>query len=261
MLAFLRGDGTDRHQYFREGTTIEQVLNVYSFDMKLRLSVLEFIEMIEVGFRGIITEAMCPAYGPHWYLESSHYNNDEKYKFVIRTIKRQINFNQRRDPHKIHLDLWHYFNKYSSPSMPPFWMICESISFGLMSKLYLSLNRRHRIQIANQLDLHEFAVGSWIHTLCFLRNCCAHFVRIWDRDFSITPAMFKDYKAELEPYKKFYVQSVVLQVLSRPFRSGNSWAMRLKKLFDEHPDLDTKRMGFPEDWHDRDVWQDRKAES
>lgn len=257
MLAFLRNDGTDRHKDFLEGTTFEQVLDAYTFDSKLRLLTLEFLELVEIGIKSIINDVMCPKYGPHWYLESSCFLSDEKCQSVIRTIKRQINFDQRHDPRKIKIELWHYFSNYSSPSMPPFWMICETISFGLLTRLFRNLRRRHRVQIANLLDLNEYAAGSWIHTMSFLRNCCAHFVRVWDRDFSIAPVLYKSYETDLELNEKFHAQAVVLQVLSRPFRPNNSWARRLKQLFDEHHMVDKSRMGFPENWNERAVWQDR----
>ncbi len=64
--------GKDTHQ-FREGTTFDQVVHLYTFDRELRLLVLGAIERVEVSVRAIWAYNLAHEYGPFGYLQPEHF--------------------------------------------------------------------------------------------------------------------------------------------------------------------------------------------
>ena len=67
-------------------TSFEDIVNLYSFDRRLKLIIFDAIEAIEIAVRTRISNTMSYKYGAHWYLNSLHFTKDEKkfdhYKFI-----------------------------------------------------------------------------------------------------------------------------------------------------------------------------------
>jgi abortive infection bacteriophage resistance protein len=75
--------------------------------------------------------------------------------------------------------------KYNNP-LPPSWMMLEITSFGSLSFVYSNLKPgRDKRTIANYFGLNERTFESWIHSIIYVRNICAHHGRLWNRDYSI----------------------------------------------------------------------------
>lgn len=74
--------GSNDHR-FRQGTTFDDILNLYSFDRELRLLVMDAIERLEVALRTQITNHMSVTYGPHWYLNSVLFNAGYKHNTLL----------------------------------------------------------------------------------------------------------------------------------------------------------------------------------
>ena len=70
--------------FFKKHTTFDSVLQLYIFDRKLRLLVMDAVERIEVAVRATISNTMSEQYGAHWYLKSelfkTNFNHDDLLK-------------------------------------------------------------------------------------------------------------------------------------------------------------------------------------
>ncbi|HOG73259.1 MAG TPA: Abi family protein, partial [Tenuifilaceae bacterium] len=76
-------------------------------------------------------------------------------------------------------------NKYSDP-MPPSWMMLEVSSFGTLSSLYNYLHPSwDKREIAKHFGLADKVFSSWLHSIVYLRNICAHHARLWNREMQI----------------------------------------------------------------------------
>lgn len=71
MLPFRKLDGGNYLDQFKEGTSWDDVYNLYLFDRKLRLLVFDAIERIEVSIRTQITYQLSHKYGSHWQTDAS----------------------------------------------------------------------------------------------------------------------------------------------------------------------------------------------
>ena len=55
---------------FQPGTGFRQISQLYDFDRRLRLLIMDAIERVEVASRAMISNHMGPKYGAHWYIEA-----------------------------------------------------------------------------------------------------------------------------------------------------------------------------------------------
>jgi abortive infection bacteriophage resistance protein len=68
-----------KQHIFKVGTSFEHVLDLYVFDRKLRLLLLDAIERIEVSLRTQWAYHLAHQYGPHAYLDARHFKDPTKH--------------------------------------------------------------------------------------------------------------------------------------------------------------------------------------
>ena len=246
------GGGPDKHD-FKPGTTFDAILDRYVFDRKLRLHVMDAIERIEISVRAAMSNALAPRHGAHWYCQSQLFSTSFDHARFIDGIRQQIghspNDRKRRDTY-----IEHYYQTYSSPDMPPSWMVFESISFGTISFAYSNLAPPEFDLVRAGFGLPHKVLGSWLHALNYVRNVCAHHGRLWNRECRIKPLIANAHKADLTPNDRLYAQLVVMQIMLARIAPDNHWATKLRELMAEHPAVPLVSMGFPANWQTRKVW-------
>ena len=72
--------------------------------------------------------------------------------------------------------------------MPPSWMMIEITSFGSLSMLFQNLQLPHdKRAIAHSFGVDDSTFASWLHSIVYVRNVCAHHSRLWNRVMRISP--------------------------------------------------------------------------
>ena len=81
--AYTFRDQADNSSYL-EGTTFEQVMNLYEFDRELKQILFGYIERIEVAFRAKVIDVMSVGYGNgQWFADDSlFFNSVEHQEFL-----------------------------------------------------------------------------------------------------------------------------------------------------------------------------------
>jgi abortive infection bacteriophage resistance protein len=254
MMPFqIGGAGLDKHN-FRPGTTFDDILDCYVFDRKLRLIVMDAVERIEISIRSALSNSIAVRHGPNWYQDSKKFNPEFRYVDFIDQIKMQISHDPRQS-HKRDAHINHYYTTYNAPDLPPCWMIFESISFGLISLAFKNLVYSESKPICDYFSLNHKILSSWLHSISYTRNICAHHARLWNRTCTIKPFVAKAFKDELTPNDRLYAQLVVMQVLLGKIAPDNHWAQKIAELFEQHPRIPLAKMGFPTDWKSRKLWR------
>lgn len=255
---------TEDGDLFKPGTSFEQILDLYTFDRELRLLVLDAVERIEIAVRAVISNTMCDKAGPHWYLDPSHFKSEKYHASLIEIIRSHTGVNTRNELKKRSKQdpiCRHYFETYNEPELPPSWMVTEVMSLGVWSSLYENLVRKNKVAIAKNFGLFKDLFESWLHSLTFLRNVCAHHSRLWNKKFGITPKEQEtpaENKQHFLPNYSLYAQMSVVHVLLCIVSGNTHWKDRLKALFEKHPNVPQEKMGFPEKWHESPFWKDKK---
>jgi abortive infection bacteriophage resistance protein len=148
----------------------------------------------------------------------------------------------------------HYYQTYSTPDMPPSWMVFESLNSGTVSFAYMNLAHPGFVTVCGSYGLPHPILVSWLHSINYIRNICAHYSRLWNRECRIRPLIARTFKADLTPNERVYAQLVVMQIMLANIAPANHWAQKLHGLLGEHPTIPLAGMGFPAGWASRRVW-------
>lgn len=243
----------DENQSFYPNTSLNHVLKVYSFDRKLRLLLFDAIERFEIAFRTQFILQMSLKYDPFWYIEPSCFNKIDTFNNIIDSFKRE--YNQSNE-----VFLEHYKSKYDEPENPPSWMSLEIFTFGQASRHYSNLKEfKDKKMIANYFGIANPIFESWLHSISYLRNICAHHARLWNRQLRIKPkfpnktidkfSIFKDISND-----KVYSLICILKYLLDIVHPKNSFKDKLKDLLDEYPIINIAKMGFTKNWYENQLW-------
>ena len=103
---------------FKGNISFDDVINLYTFDSRLRLLILEAIEPIEITIRTQLIYYLSHTYGAFGYLGSQNFSNRFKHAKWLQHLEETIAISNET------------FIKHL-----PLWMALEVISFGSLSKL------------------------------------------------------------------------------------------------------------------------------
>ena len=257
---------------FKEGTTWDDIYDLYVFDRKLRLLVFDAIERLEVAIRTQIIYQLSHKYGSHWQ-DNAHIFNPPRevtlrdgrtitidvYREIQSHIKEQLHSNRAE------VFIQHYHNKYDTPENPPSWMSVEIMYFNHLSKICTGLkNRADIVGIASYFALPPKTFCSWLHTMNYVRNICAHHSRLWNRDLNIVPEKLSfskrlvwintpDTAKRSKNYYFFCMINYMLQVAN----PTSQFKTKLKELLEEYKNvISLDSMGFPKGWEEEKMWED-----
>jgi abortive infection bacteriophage resistance protein len=129
----------------------------------------------------------------------------------------------------------------------------ELLTIGELSRLYVGLkDNKDKQAIAKFFGLHHTVFASWLHTLAYVRNICAHHCRLWNREFAIKPEILLKPKNEwIQPafnanQRTFYFLCT-LKYLLWEANSYNSFTAKLDALFTKYPNVPIRYLGIPTD--------------
>jgi len=257
---------------FGNNVTFEQIIETYSFDRELRLLVFDCIERIEVAIRTQFIYQMSMHYNDsHWQDNQNHFitpyynkignlvNPFADFQAIISKAK------TARTPETF---IKHYINNYHKPANPPSWMCFELLTIGELSHIYRGLkNNADKKRIADFFDVHPTVFTSWLHTLTYVRNICAHHSRLWNRDLAIEPEKLLKPKGNwldkpFENNKRVFYFLCVLRYMLLRANPGNSMKQKVENLFNKYPSVPIKYLGIPSDgkgnlldWQNEPLWK------
>lgn len=225
--------------HFQTGSKFDDILDLYVFDRRLKLILMEGIERIEVGVKSAITNYMSLKYNnPHWFLDEVHFDNysPEKEKSFQNFNSYITSINNSLKTHKDTTSIRHYYSKYSSPSYPPSWAIMEILTFGQISKIYSILQTKHKRNIAKQFKTSWQVLESILYSLTVIRNKCAHHQRIWNVKILYPPSntVLKKIAPKYEASSNSpCVAYFMIWFILKKMNSNSTWNTRLcEQLFD-----------------------------
>lgn len=255
----------------REGTSFDDLLDLYVFDRALRLIVMDAIERVEVAVRAALTDHMSTTYDdPHWYVAPAHFRDRGRHARLMKIIRDTCEERLRGTPdagedslvHRSALE--HYLTTYGSPELPPSWLMGEMLTIGQLTSMYRNLKQRaDRTAVANCLGLTAPVLESWMQTYVRVRNICAHHGRLWNVGLGVYPAiptsptivwLGGDGALPERSRKRLYPVLVSLQSVLYSVSPRSGWARRVHGLLSARPPMNLRGMGVPENWRDDTFW-------
>lgn len=158
----------------------------------------------------------------------------------------------------------HYKTKYFGTLHLPIWMAIELISFGALSRLIRGLKQQDLKVLCSPFDVPAAIFPSWVHSLSYVRNICAHPGRLWNRELAVRPRIPKKTNRWHTPFeipnnRIMGVSSVIYHMLTGFSSSVSSFKTDLQELLNKQDPAHIKRMGFPENWLEHRIWNSQNT--
>lgn len=249
---FRQNDGA-----FRAGTTFDKVWEIYAFDRRLRLLVLDAIERLEVTVRNLLAYHHAHINGPFAYAEDPaslpEKTRTEWSAFVTRV---------QEEATRSHEPFVEEFRvKYLNSGLPV-WLATEIMSFGSVLTFYRGSDREIRNRVAQVFAVPEKVFSSWLLAVNATRNICAHHGRLWNRELGLKPLIPRPFKypqwhdpVPVSNHRVFGILTLCRHCLSQ-IAPQSRWPERLMSLLNEHPSIPLTSMGFPVNWLDCPIWKE-----
>ncbi|MCI3912827.1 Abi family protein [Pseudomonas viridiflava] len=273
----------DPEHTFRPGSTLKAVVDIYRFDGSLRRITMDAIERVEVAIRATISNHMSFKYGPDWIADASIFSMSYSHSDLLRPLRDQLSrernklgreidrikksfqpdgVQQQRIENRMRDNYFRFYGStYARPELPPAWAVLEELSLGTVSTLFNAIGKSvDKKIIAVRFSLPFEVLASWLHTLTFIRNCCAHHSRLWNRELSIRPALPKGWDVpnapaeQPQPKQRLYIVLTMLAYLTDLISPDSQWKYQLAEIMDQQEPDYLRLMGFPDDWKRQRQW-------
>jgi abortive infection bacteriophage resistance protein len=247
-----------RDQY-APGSSFTDIIKLYKFDAHLRLLMIKAIDRVEVALRASITYHFAHVLGPFGYTNAAHFT-----PFVASTGPGvpQVGFDHVSFLRRVESEVTqskeefvrHYHAKYSMETNLPVWMLTELMSFGMLSKMTEGVKKGLRKQIAKDFMIAQSQLTSWMETLTYIRNICAHHSRLWNREISLKPELLTEWKSDGISNTRLYCVLLVLEHILCHASPRSRWKDMLMMCILENPHINLTAMGFPPRWKELYPW-------
>lgn len=253
-----------RSKTFKPKATFMAVTDLYVFDRRMRVLVLEAIERVEVHVRSRWTYHMSHAHGTHAHLEHRQFSSGLNHAEQLFRLARAVDKSEETF-------IKHFKNKYTEPHSPPLWQATELMTLGELSKWFQATKDNSvKSGVGYDLGLPTIEiVESVLQVLSYVRNICAHHGRLWNREtvkrvpkikrFALDLALVKDSKNRDVCENKLYNVLVILLHLIDRQATDSTFRERLRALIEERSENERRSMGFPDDWQKRPIWSVQEA--
>jgi len=245
-----------RHQFIA-GSTFEQVVEAYQFDLTLRDLVTEALEVVEVDLRAASAYRFGQQYGAFGHTDQNNF-----YTAYFRHADWLLRL-QEEAKRSSEQFVTHFKNHYNEFPDLPVWIAMEVMSFGALSQMVKGMDKSDQKAIGRRYGLQAHVLRKLTHHLTYVRNLCAHHSRLWDRVWAIKPELpaGKNWSVPLLPgNNKLFCTLLLLRQVMKGIPAVATFAAEWKKRVEAHiatppATMDPlNRMGLTADWNQHPVW-------
>ncbi|EIM1709312.1 Abi family protein [Aeromonas dhakensis] len=251
---------------FCPDTHLLDAVELYLFDKKLRLLVVDALERIEVALR-VDLAYLLGKRNTFAHLDRSYFHPSfirqpafrgrhqtrfeawmEKYRGLVKRSKEDF--------------VRHYHQRHGEEL--PIWVAVEVFDFGAISQLIGMMKVSDQQHIASKYGLDWQVFASWIYGLSYLRNICAHHSRLWNRNVTTQVKLPKPREVQWcdflakddERLAKPFVLLAITRHLLKVICPNTQWHLRLRDHLLTFPTQKSVRklglanMGYIENWQE-----------
>lgn len=251
---------TDR---FVPGTQFVDAVRLYLFDKELRLRLTDALERIEIALRVDIAHLLGERDAfAHLHRDTFHpsfarrkFGRDPRDSFE-QWQQRCMGLERRSKE-----DFVEHYRLKHGPRLP-IWVAVETWDFGTLSQLFAMMKVPDQRHIASKYGVPDWEVfQSWLRSLNFLRNVCAHHSRLWNRNIARPkiPApgalpWCDAFRGEGELITRTFILLAITRHMTRVVCPDTGWHHRLQGHLAAFPSQHAQRrlsledMGAPPGW-------------
>lgn len=175
-------------------------------DRRFQSIVLEYIGLFELQFRAQYSLLMSQKNGAFAHRDPSNFKSRPRFESFLTDYGREVNRQLRSGNVAVTKSVKEYGDL-------PLWQAVNVMTFGTLSKLYKNTRDKSvRMGVADSFGVHYRELASWMQTISYVRNRCAHFGRVLGNNLVYMPRRIDG--VNLRPTHPFYVVLLLERLLS-----------------------------------------------
>ena len=226
---------------YNKQTTFKEIVDLYLFNSNFRQLIFPEIEKVEINVRCRLANFFAEQYGVLGYLQAENFSNENYHAQFLEDIKEEVRRNSKAP------FVRNFKENYEGGNLPIYALV-EVFSFGTLSKFYKNLLNKDKKAIAKTFGVGYTYFESWLESISYVRNICAHYGRIYNAKLSKTPILYKEYTQVGIGNNRIYGVLLCLKYLLKDDDHWNLFVDKIELLFDKYPCVQISTMGFPENW-------------
>lgn len=222
-------------------TSFETIVGLYLFNANLRQLIFPEIEKIEINVRCRLSNYFAEKYGVLGYFNENNFADVNYHKEFLNDINQEIYRNSKAPFVK------NFKENYEGGELPIYALV-EVFSFGTLSKFYKNMLNRDRKAIAKSFGVGYTYLESWLESISYVRNICAHYGRLYNAKLSKTPILYREYTQSGIGNNRIFG---VLLCLKQLLKNDTHWKFfvdNIEILIEKYEYVRIDTMGFPDNW-------------
>ena len=187
------------NSYKYKNITFNDLLKRYYQDKHIRLALMSCLEKIEIAFKTRFCHLLGSKHGAFGYLKFNNWCNKDKYcKYYIEEKQGEFkkHLKENADIYNKTKCIHTFFQECDNETEKiPIWMLVEVLTFGHVLQLCELMSTENRKKIANDFDCNVDEFFSWLNTIRYIRNQCAHNLNVIDTKLKTKPTLRKEWKS------------------------------------------------------------------
>ena len=224
-------------------TTFKEIVDLYLFNANFRQIIFPEIEKVEINVRCRVANFFAKQYGVLGYLQAENFADENYHAQFLKDINEEIGRNPKAP------FVRNFRENYEGGNLPIYALV-EVFSFGTLSKFYKNMLNKDKKAIAKSFGVGYTYFESWLESISYVRNICAHYGRIYNAKLSKTPILYKEYTQVGIGNNRIYGVLLCLKHLLKNDVHWNLFVDKIELLFDKYQYVKISTMGFPENWRE-----------
>ena len=211
------------------------------FNANFRQIIFPEIEKVEINVRCRLANFFAAQYGVLGYLQAENFADENYHAQFLKDINEEIGRNSKAP------FVRNFRENYEGGNLPIYALV-EVFSFGTLSKFYKNMLNKDKKTIAKTFGIGYTYLESWLESISYVRNICAHYGRIYNAKLSKTPILYKEYTQVGIGNNRIYGVLLCLKHLLKNDVHWNLFVDNIELLFDKYQYVKISTMGFPKNW-------------
>ena len=224
-------------------TTFKEIVDLYLFNANFRQIIFPEIEKVEINVRCRVANFFAEQYGVLGYLQAENFADENYHAQFLKDINEAIGRNSKAP------FVRNFRENYEGGNLPIYALV-EVFSFGTLSKFYKNMLNKDKKAIAKSFGVGYTYFESWLESISYVRNICAHYGRIYNAKLSKTPILYKEYTQVGIGNNRIYGVLLCLKHLLKNDVHWNLFVDKIELLFDKYQYVKISTMGVPENWRE-----------
>lgn len=230
-----------KNENYDGSVTFEQIVELYLFNANFRQILFPKIEQIEINVRCRVSNHFAERYGVLGYLQKNNFSNENYYDIFLEDIDEELRRNARAP------FVQNFKENYEGGQLPIYALV-EVFSFGTLSKFYKNMLNSDKKAVAKTFGVGYTYLESWLESISYVRNICAHYGRLYNARLSKTPMLYKEYSEVGIGNNRIFGVLLCMRSLLKEDSHWNIFVDQIEMLFEKYEKVDIKTMGFTKEW-------------